>query len=121
MPLPMVHLSTAVKISTIQGLKSPEFYLGSISPDAVHMRTGFVRDDKTRSHCNARVLASIDKIDSITISSMVTNNGSPLLAGIIAGIIPSTTATTMTQAIGARILASLVLTPFFLGIYAFAS
>ena len=67
MPLPMVHLSTAVKISTIQGLKSPEFYLGSISPDAVHMRTGFVRDDKTRSHCNARVLASIDKLDSLCV------------------------------------------------------
>ncbi len=49
MPLPMVHLSTAVKINTLQDLKSPEFYLGSISPDAVHMRTGFVRDDKARS------------------------------------------------------------------------
>ena len=58
MPLPMVHLSTAVKINTLQGLKSPEFYLGSISPDAVHMRTGFVRDDKIRSHCNARELAA---------------------------------------------------------------
>ena len=45
MPLPMVHLSTAVKISILQGLKSPEFYLGSLSPDAVHMRAGFVRDD----------------------------------------------------------------------------
>lgn len=67
MPLPMVHLSTAVKINTLQGYKSPEFYLGSISPDAVHMRTGFVRDDKTRSHCNARVLAAIDELDTLCI------------------------------------------------------
>lgn len=67
MPLPMVHLSTAVKISTLQGMKSPEFYLGSISPDAVHMRTGFVRDDKTRSHCNARMLAAIDELDSFCV------------------------------------------------------
>ena len=65
MPLPMVHLSTAVKINTLQGLKIPEFYLGSISPDAVHMRTGFVREDKTRSHCNARELAAIDELDSL--------------------------------------------------------
>ena len=64
MPLPMVHLSTAVKINTLQGLKSPEFYLGSISPDAVHMRAGFVPNDKTRSHCNARVLAAINELDS---------------------------------------------------------
>ena len=67
MPLPMVHLSVAVKIGTLQGLKSPEFYLGSISPDAVHMRAGFVRDDKTRSHCNARMLASIDELDSLCV------------------------------------------------------
>lgn len=67
MPLPMVHLSTAVKINTLQGLKSPEFYLGSISPDAVHMRTGFVCDDKTRSHCNARMLASINELDSLCV------------------------------------------------------
>ena len=67
MPLPMVHLSTAVKINTLQGLKSPEFYLGSISPDAVHMRTGFVRDDKPRSHCNARMLTSINELDSLCV------------------------------------------------------
>ena len=67
MPLPMVHLSTAVKINTLQGLKSPEFYLGSISPDAVHMRSGFVREDKVRSHCNARVLTAIDELDSLCV------------------------------------------------------
>ena len=65
MPLPMVHLSTAVKINILQGVKSPEFYLGSISPDAVHMRDGFVLDNKTRSHCNARVLAAISELDSL--------------------------------------------------------
>jgi len=67
MPLPMIHLSTAVKIKTLHGLKSPEFYLGSISPDAVHMRTGFVREDKTRSHCNARVLEAIEELDSMCV------------------------------------------------------
>lgn len=67
MPLPMVHLSTAEKINTLQCLKSPEFYLGSISPDAVHMRAGFVRDDKTRSHCNARVFAAIEELAPLCV------------------------------------------------------
>ena len=67
MPLPMIHLSTAVKINTLKVMKSPEFYLGNISPDAVHMRAGFVREDKIKSHCNARVLAAIDELDSLCV------------------------------------------------------
>ena len=67
MPLPMVHLSTAVKISILQGLKSPEFYLGSISPDAVHMRSNFVQEDKIRSHFNTKASAAIDELDSLCV------------------------------------------------------
>ncbi len=67
MPLPMIHLSTAVKINILQRLKSPEFYLGSISPDAVHMRSGFVREDKIRSHCNARELTAIGELGPLCI------------------------------------------------------
>ena len=63
MPLPMVHLSAAVKINSLRFKKSAEFYLGSISPDAVHMRTGFVREDKIRSHCNARTFTAIGELD----------------------------------------------------------
>jgi len=62
MPLPMIHLRVAVKIDIPDNLKTPEFYLGSISPDAVHMRQGFVPADKVRSHCNAR---SVDAIDAL--------------------------------------------------------
>lgn len=65
MPLPMIHLGVAVKLHIPQSCKSPEFYLGNISPDAVHTRSGYVPEDKTRSHCNARNIESIDELDSL--------------------------------------------------------
>lgn len=52
MPLPMVHLSTAVtyverkNLQEIPGL----FYLGNIAPDAIHMRDGSTSEDKQRTH-----------------------------------------------------------------------
>lgn len=61
MPLPMIHLGVAVKLN-IPITKSAEFYLGNIAPDAVHMRNGFVHEDKTRSHCNARNINAIDEL-----------------------------------------------------------
>ena len=51
MPLPMVHLLLAEKIGQLAG-KEPDAYflLGSIAPDAIHMRLGSVRKDKHRTH-----------------------------------------------------------------------
>lgn len=52
MPLPMIHLSVAINIERKMKLeKSPLFFLGSISPDAIHMRSGAGRDDKQKTHC----------------------------------------------------------------------
>jgi len=65
MPLPMIHLSVAVKIESFKTQKSAEFYLGSISPDAVHMRSNFVQEDKIKSHFNTKVSAAIDELDSL--------------------------------------------------------
>jgi hypothetical protein len=51
MPLPMVHLWVAVQMGEARGIwPSPEFLLGSIAPDAVHMRPGYERVHKRRSH-----------------------------------------------------------------------
>lgn len=51
MPLPMVHLGVARKFAVDTFLiDCPKFYLGSISPDAVHMRDNLSKDDKTLSH-----------------------------------------------------------------------
>ncbi|CAM3545484.1 MULTISPECIES: hypothetical protein [Saccharibacillus] len=49
MPLPMVHLGVAVRY--FEGGGVPEaFALGSIAPDAIHMRAGACREDKVRTH-----------------------------------------------------------------------
>lgn len=52
MPLPMVHLAVARKIAlSYERLKDcPEYYLGSISPDAIHMRKNSSRNDKCMTH-----------------------------------------------------------------------
>ncbi len=49
MPLPMVHLSIAVELFGVDRV-SPDFLLGSIAPDAIHMRYGSTADDKDRTH-----------------------------------------------------------------------
>ena len=52
MPLPMVHLSVAKQIADagfpVKDL--PQFYLGSISPDAIHMRQGMDFSEKMATH-----------------------------------------------------------------------
>ena len=51
MPLPMIHLSVAVNIERNLGLEnSPLFFLGSISPDAIHMRIDSSSKDKSKTH-----------------------------------------------------------------------
>lgn len=48
MPWPMVHFSIAEQLW--DQIPSPEFLLGSIAPDAIHMREGTTRQDKGRTH-----------------------------------------------------------------------
>lgn len=51
MPLPMVHLAVAVRLHEPRGAEpSPAFLLGSIAPDAIHMRPGAGREEKRRTH-----------------------------------------------------------------------
>jgi hypothetical protein len=51
MPLPMVHLSVAVSLCEKEGyFPSPDFLLGSIAPDAIHMRPNTGERDKERVH-----------------------------------------------------------------------
>lgn len=51
MPLPMIHLAIAVELGTHDPLyMSPAFLLGSIAPDAIHMRPDATRDDKRSTH-----------------------------------------------------------------------
>ena len=51
MPLPMVHLSVAVALCEKMGcIPSPDFLLGNIAPDAIHMRPNTDKHDKERVH-----------------------------------------------------------------------
>lgn len=51
MPLPMVHLSIAESMLRQKGLDiNASFLLGSIAPDAIHMREHSTREDKDRTH-----------------------------------------------------------------------
>jgi hypothetical protein len=51
MPLPMVHLAVAVHMHRLEGnTPSPDFLLGSIAPDAIHVRPNAAPDDKRRVH-----------------------------------------------------------------------
>ncbi len=51
MPLPMVHLAIAVDLAA--GTPAPAFLLGSLAPDAIHMRDGFEREAKRITHLNS--------------------------------------------------------------------
>jgi hypothetical protein len=51
MPLPMVHLFVTERIFKEKGIDiNADFLLGSISPDAIHMRENTTRVDKQRTH-----------------------------------------------------------------------
>lgn len=55
MPLPMVHLAVAHNILPNIDIAKPDmFYLGAISPDAIHMREGSTRQDKIRTHLRSQ-------------------------------------------------------------------
>lgn len=51
MPLPMVHLAIAVRLYARNNLvPPPPFLLGSLAPDAIHMRPNVTRADKDITH-----------------------------------------------------------------------
>ncbi|MEZ4637190.1 MAG: hypothetical protein R2856_19925 [Caldilineaceae bacterium] len=51
MPLPMVHFAVAVDLyAALNQAISPEFLLGSIAPDAIHLRDGWTQADKVITH-----------------------------------------------------------------------
>lgn len=59
MPLPMIHLAVAREYAKASAnfaglINCPEYYLGSISPDAVHMRPGTGKSDKGITHLLSR-------------------------------------------------------------------
>ena len=62
MPLPMVHLLVANSIKCEKVNKTAEYFLGAISPDAVHMREDYKREYKTASHFGIKNVGSLENI-----------------------------------------------------------
>jgi hypothetical protein len=51
MPLPMIHLSVVRNFAEyIKPENSQLFFLGSISPDSIHMRVNTGKEDKQKTH-----------------------------------------------------------------------
>ncbi|WP_127585408.1 hypothetical protein [Paenibacillus koleovorans] len=51
MPYPMVHLAISIKLYELCGVeRSPEFLLGGISPDSIHMRPNAGKTEKATTH-----------------------------------------------------------------------
>lgn len=56
MPLPMVHLAVAIRLCHALGREaSPAFLLGTLAPDAIHMRPETDREDKSRVHLHREI------------------------------------------------------------------
>lgn len=77
MPLPMVHLNVAQTVKNTKKLKIQniaDYYLGSISPDAIHMKDNFTPKDKENSHLNARRNESIDNVKKFITTVGIKND-----------------------------------------------
>ena len=64
MPLPMVHLAVAYNIMNMHPCidKPEQYYLGAISPEAVHMRINNSNEDKDKSHLYTRNSSRFDEM-----------------------------------------------------------
>ena len=81
MPLPMVHLAVAVQIcEAAHSIPSPAFLLGSIAPDAIHMRPGAGGDDKRRVHLAGPQDPDHERIRAFLALHWAHDTGSPDLA-----------------------------------------
>ena len=66
MPLPMVHLAVAVQAHALTGRAlAPEFLLGCLAPDAIHMRAGSQLEDKVRVHLRVSELSTAETLERI--------------------------------------------------------
>lgn len=87
MPLPMVHFWVAVRMAEARGMfPSPEFLLGSIAPDAVHMRPDYERSHKRRSHLNdPRDAADHDQVRAFVMEHISGNGTNDATARYVVG------------------------------------
>lgn len=92
MPLPMVHLAIAVQAHTLANRRlTPAFVLGSLAPDAIHMRPGTDRDDKARVHLGLWQMSepeALERIQNLMDENCSEENGlDPFVGGYAAHLL----------------------------------
>jgi len=77
----MVHISVVMKIHKLNGSEpSPHFILGSIAPDAIHMRENTTKEDKKRVHfIESHETFSYDVIRDIYLKYVIKTDNENLL------------------------------------------
>lgn len=83
MPLPMVHLAVAREYAKDKPelLHSPEFYLGSIAPDAIHMRKNSGKEDKDVTHLGKAMEGRFERIREFHAQLASKKGMSPFILG----------------------------------------
>jgi hypothetical protein len=84
----MVHLSVAHRLISDHGLPaSPAFYLGSISPDAIHMRPGTGRQDKLAVHLIGEQGLQLHRLKALLTESRAAAGENSVAARFAAGYV----------------------------------
>jgi hypothetical protein len=84
----MVHLSVAQRLIGDHGFPaSPAFYLGSISPDAIHVRPGTERSDKLAVHLIGEQGPEWGRLKALLAEGRVAAGGHSVAAGFAAGYV----------------------------------
>lgn len=89
MPLPMVHLGIAVRLGEMKKEQpSGSFLLGSISPDAIHMRSGADRAAKRETHLQIGEDGLTERIQDFLVEQNSTQqHGRSFVAGYVAHLL----------------------------------
>jgi hypothetical protein len=82
MALPMVHLSVAHGLVCAWGYRpTPAFYLGSIAPDAIHMRPGIDSQDKRAVHLSQDGQIDLRRVQELVTECWQTSGDAPFAEG----------------------------------------
>lgn len=68
MALPMVHLAVAHELVLLGHQPLPNFYLGSIAPDAIHMRPDAGKEDKRAVHLQKDSMTDLRHVEQLLIT-----------------------------------------------------
>lgn len=88
MPLPMVHLAVVVQAHALACHPlTPEFLLGCLAPDAIHMRVHSNLEDKVRVHLRVSEVSELEALAHVRILIDENRPSDPFVAGYAAHLL----------------------------------